>query len=244
MPHKGEPRAPVSSKVGGEQGAGNPPFRSKGPSRKLFTVNLQAGGRELHVTFLSSLRTSISPVARPVRNQLGVFGKGKRKTRFLRDGIEGIAMELRTTTNQHATILREFGASVGDGCSIYTPLHIVNANADFSKLTIGDRVHLGADVLIDLAEAVTIEADATISMRCTLVTHIDVGQGPLKERRPRRTGAVRIGTGAYLGAGVTVLHGVTVGAEATLGAHALVDRDVAAGATIVSPRAAPRARDA
>lgn len=199
---------------------------------------------ELHVTFLSSLRTSISPLARPLRDKLSVIGRGRRKARFLRDGIEGMAMELRTTPNQHATILREFGAKVGDGCSIYTPLHIVNADGDFSKLTIGDRVHLGADVLIDLAEAVTIEADATISMRCTLVTHIDVGQGPLKERRPRKTGPVRIGVGAYLGAGVTVLHGVTVGAEATLGAHALVDRDVAPGATVVSPRAAPVARDA
>jgi acetyltransferase-like isoleucine patch superfamily enzyme len=201
-------------------------------------------GLELHVTFLSSFRKVLSPVARPARNKLGVIGRGRRKARFLRDGIEGIAMELRSTTNQHAAILREFGAHVGARCSIYTPLHIVNADGDFSKLTIGDRVHLGADTLIDLAEAVTIESEATISMRCTLVTHIDVGPGPLSQRRPRKTGPVRIGTGAYLGAGVTVLHGVTVGALATLGAHALVDRDVAPGATVVSPRAATLPRDA
>jgi putative colanic acid biosynthesis acetyltransferase WcaF len=146
-------------------------------------------------------------------------------------------MELRTTTNAHAAILRQFGASVGHGCSIATPLHIVNAGEDFSKLVIGDRVHLGSGVLIDLADRVTIEDEATLSMRSMLITHIDVGRGPLRERRPRETGPVRIGRGAYLGAGATVLHGVTVGEEATLGAHALVNRDVPAGATVVAPLA-------
>lgn len=148
-------------------------------------------------------------------------------------------MELRTTTNTHAAILREYGATVGEGCSIYTPLHIVNADGDFRNLTIGDRVHLGADLLIDLADRVTIGDDATLSMRCTLITHIDVGQGPLKERRPRHQAPVRIEAGAYLGAGATILHGVTVGAEATVGAHALVSRDVPTRATVVSPLAEP-----
>jgi maltose O-acetyltransferase len=118
-------------------------------------------------------------------------------------------------------------------------LHVVNAGADFSNLRIGSHVHIGADTLFDLADRITIEDYATLSMRTTLITHIDVGPGPLKERRPRQTGPVTIGRGAYLGAGATVLHGVTVGAEATLGAHALVDRDVAAGTTVVSPRAEP-----
>jgi len=91
---------------------------------------------------------------------------------------------------------------------------------------------------------VTIEDEATLSMRCTLITHIDVGPGPLRERRPREQGPVRIAGGAYLGAGATVLHGVTVGAGATLGAHALVNRDVAAGATVVSPLAQEPGRKA
>ncbi len=189
------------------------------------------------MAFISRVRTGITPIARPVRARLGALGRGRRKARFLRDGIEGIAMELRTSPNQHAAILREYGATVGAGCSIYTPLHIVNADGDFSNLVIGDRVHLGADTLIDLADRVTIETEATLSMRSTIITHIDVGPGPLKERRPRKTGPVTIGRGAYLGTGATVLHGVIVGAEATLGAHALVDRDVPPGGTVVSPRA-------
>jgi acetyltransferase-like isoleucine patch superfamily enzyme len=184
-----------------------------------------------------SLRNLLTPALRPVRRRMGWWGRSRRRARYMRDGIEGIAMELRTTTNAHAAILREFGARVGNDVSIHGPLQVVNADGDFRHLTIGDRVHLGTDVLIDLADEVVIEDEATLSMRCSIVTHTDVGPGPLKERRPRQQGGVRIGAGAYLGLGATVLHGVTIGAEATVGAHALVDHDVPAGATVVAPRA-------
>ena len=186
---------------------------------------------------LSRFRNSIAPFARPVRRSLGFFGRSRRRARYLRDGIEGIAMELRTTPNAHVEILREFGATVGKDVSIHGPIHIVNADGGFRNLNIGDRVHLGTEVLIDLADSVTIESEATLSMRCSLITHIDVGPGPLKERHQREQAPVRIASGAYLGLGATVLHGVTVGAQATLGAHALVDRDVAPGATLLAPRA-------
>lgn len=185
---------------------------------------------------LAAFRTAIAPVARPLR-RFGWWGRARRRSRYLRDGIAGIAAELRHASRGQAAILREFGASVGHDVDIPGPLHIVNAAKDFSNLTIGSHVHIGADTLIDLADAVVIEDYATLSMRSTLVTHIDVGPGPLKERRPREQGPVRIGRGAYLGAGATILHGVTVGAEATVGAHALVDRDVAPGATVLAPRA-------
>lgn len=186
---------------------------------------------------LQQLRAKAAPIARPLLRGLSPLGRSRRRARFLRGGMPAIAAELRATTNAHAAILREFGATVGEGVSFHPGLHIVNADGDFSRLRIGDNAHIGAEVLIDLADDVVIEEQATISMRCTLITHIDVGSGPLKEQRPRETGAVRIGRGAYLGTGATILHGVTVGEGATVGAHALVDRDVAAGSTVLAPRA-------
>jgi putative colanic acid biosynthesis acetyltransferase WcaF len=185
----------------------------------------------------SRLRARLAPALRPLRARMGWFGRSRRRTRYLRDGIEGIAMELRTTTYLHAAILRDFGATVGRDVSIHGPIHIVNADGDFRRLRIGDRVHLGTDVLIDLADDVTIDDEATLSMRCNIITHIDVGQGPLNARRPRQQAPVHVGRGAYLGIAATVLHGVTIGAEATIGAHALIDRDVAPGATMLAPRA-------
>jgi putative colanic acid biosynthesis acetyltransferase WcaF len=189
------------------------------------------------MTASARLRSTLAPILRPVRDRLGFWGRARRRGRYFRDGIEGIAMELRSTTNAHVAILREFGASVGSGVSIHGPIHIVNAYGDFGRLRIGNRVHLGTDVIIDLADDVVIEDEATLSMRCSIVTHIDVGPGPLRERRPREQAPVRIGRGAYLGLGATILHGVTVGELATVGAHALVDKDVPAGATLLAPRA-------
>lgn len=186
---------------------------------------------------LPALRNAMRPFLRPLQRALGPARRARWQARYLRDGIEGIAMELRTTTRHHADLLRQFGASVGAELSIHGPIHVVNAGTDFRNLRLGNRVHLGTDVLIDLADAVTIEDDATLSMRVSIVTHLDVGQGPLRAQRPREQGPVRIGRGAYLGLGATVLHGVTIGEGATIGAHALVDRDVSPGATLLAPRA-------
>ncbi len=191
---------------------------------------------------LAAFRARLRPAAGPARALLGAIGRAQRAVAYLRGGGEGVAGHLRATAADHAAILREFGAIVGEGVSIQGPLQIVNAGESFARLAIGERAHLGADVLIDLADRVTIEAEATISMRCTLITHIDTGTGPLRERRPREQAPVRIGAGAYLGAGATVLHGVTVGAGATVGANALVAKDVPPGATVAAPPARRVAR--
>lgn len=184
------------------------------------------------------LRDAARPVLRPMKRGTSWLGRWRRRSRYLRDGIDGIAAELRTCVDP-VPLLREYGATVGKNPSIFGPLIIVNADGDFGNLTIGDNVHIGADTLIDLADRVTILDFATVSMRCTLITHIDVGPGPLKERRPRQQRPVTLEAGCYLGAGVTVLHGVTVGTEATVGAHALVRHDVPAHATVVAPDSQP-----
>ncbi len=186
---------------------------------------------------LSALRSTLRPIGRPLRAGLAPLRRARWRARYLRDGIEGIAMELRTTVTHHEELLRCFGARVGRDVSIHGPLHIVNASPDFRNLCLGDRVHLGTSVLIDLADRVTIDDEATLAMRASIITHLDVGPGPLRERRPREQAPVRIGRGAYLGIGATVLHGVTIGEAATIGAHALVDRDVPPGAVLLAPRA-------
>lgn len=186
---------------------------------------------------LASLRGRAAPILRPVKRRLGWFGRARRRLRYLRDGIDGISAELRTASSGHAEILREFGANVGKGVSIHAPLLIVNARGSYAGLTIGDGVHLGAGVLLDLADRVTIANQATLSMRSSIITHIDVGPGPLRQRYTREEAPVTVEEGAYLGLGATVLHGVTVGAGAVIGAHALVDHDIPPGATVLAPRA-------
>jgi len=186
---------------------------------------------------LASFRQMVAPFLGPVSRGLSPIGTVRRKLHYFHHGMEGIARELRDSPNQHVRILREFGASVGDDVSIHGPIYIVNGQGSFRNLTIGNRCHLGTGVMIDLADRVTIKDEATLAMQVSIVTHINVGPGPLKERRPRKQGPVVIERGAYLGIGATVLHGVTIGEQATIGAHALIDKDVPAHATMAAPRA-------
>ena len=61
----------------------------------------------------ASVRSRLAPALRPVRQRLSFWSRARRKVRYFRDGIEGIAAELRDTPNQHVAILREYGATVG-----------------------------------------------------------------------------------------------------------------------------------
>lgn len=182
---------------------------------------------------LRELRPRFAPYLRPARAALGRSATVRRKSRYFRDGIEGICADLRTAIDC-VPILRQFGASVGAGATVAGPLVIMNADRDFSNLVIGARAYVGPDVLMDLADRVTIEDEATLSMRCNLITHFDVGESPLLDEHPRKQGPVTIASGAYLGVGVTVLHGVTVGARALIGANCLLRKDVPPGATLVA----------
>lgn len=182
------------------------------------------------------LRDAVRPFGRPVNRALRQVTRLRLEWIRLREDIDGIEAELRRLRSGHAEVLRQFGASVDDDVTIVGPICLVNARENLANLTIGARTHVGSEVFIDLAERVTIEDGATISMRACLITHLDVGRGPLIERRPRETGPVTIGAGAFIGTGAIILHGVTIGAEAVVGAGAVVTRDVPAGAVFAGAR--------
>lgn len=151
-----------------------------------------------------------------------------RKTRAMRLRVEvalrGIdaACDALMRFRSPEFVLGLFGAEVGGGGALYGPLTIHNASPDFRNLRIGARTHVGRNVLLDLADKLTIEDDATISMGCTILTHQDIGERPLAGLYPPERKPTTIGTGAYLGANVTVLAGCGVGAFSVVGAGAVV----------------------
>jgi acetyltransferase-like isoleucine patch superfamily enzyme len=130
------------------------------------------------------------------------------------------------------SLLAQFGATVGDGCVLHGPLVVHNAEDDYRNLSIGNNVHVGRLVLLDLAERLTIEDDATVSMGATILTHADVGDRPLAEVYPRTTEPARVGSGAWIGANATVLPGCEIGARAVVGAGAVVSESVPDGAVV------------
>jgi acetyltransferase-like isoleucine patch superfamily enzyme len=170
---------------------------------------------------LDRWRSQMRSKIRTVRNWIPDFSPFYWRWVYFRGGIEGINALLITEKRRVVDILRLFGASVGDGCTIYGPLFI-NSVTDYANLTIGRNVHIGQCVFLDLGSSLTIEDDVTVSMRCTILTHQDVGSRPLAERYPRSESPVTIGRGAYLGATVVVMPGACIGAGSVVGAGSLV----------------------
>ncbi len=128
-------------------------------------------------------------------------------------------------------LLTQYGAHVGERTVIHAPLHIHNMgkekNNHFANLEIGERCYLGPDLFIDLSDRVKIEDRATISMRAALITHIHVGESPLRETYfPPQSAPVTVRQGAYIGCGATVLKGVVIGKNSAVGAGSLVNKDV------------------
>lgn len=143
--------------------------------------------------------------------------------------IEGVnALLLILPAKMIVPTLRRYGAHIGEGTVIHSPLVIHNAGQDYSHLHIGEHVYFGRSIFIDLADQIYIDDRVTISMRCTLLTHTDPGESRVKNL-PRSSGPLRIKSDAYLGAEVTILENVTVGEGAVVGAKSLVTRNVEAG---------------
>jgi acetyltransferase-like isoleucine patch superfamily enzyme len=158
---------------------------------------------------------------------LAVFRRASLRFAFRRAGISAVNSRLLGVPRCES-LLAEFGAAVGQGCVVHGPLVIHNAAHDYRNLEIGDNVHVGPLVVLDLAESITIGDDATISMGATILTHADVGERPLAERYPRTAEPARIGPAAWIGANATVLPGCEIGERAVVGAGAVVREPVPA----------------
>lgn len=125
-------------------------------------------------------------------------------------------------------LLRHFGAKVGAGCDIESPLRLHNSLSDFSNLIVGARCHVGKGVLLDLTSRVTLEDECTVSMDTIILTHIDVGNSPLMDLYPRESSPVTVCSGAYIGAACILTPGVRIGSKSLVGAGSVVTRDVEA----------------
>jgi len=133
--------------------------------------------------------------------------------------------QLATTSH----VLRVLGATIGQNSHIHSDICIYNARDwSFGNLRIGSNVYVGPRCVFDLTDLVCLHDDSSISAQVSFITHLDVGNQPLKRVAPRRQGPISVGRGAWIGVNTTVLHDVTIGEFAMVGAMSLVNRPIAA----------------
>lgn len=144
-------------------------------------------------------------------------------------GFDEVLTSLRSLNKStQLKVLRKYGAVIGDACDIETPLYFHNARS-FENLRIGNDVHIGRECFFDLREKITLNDNAVISMRCTIITHQDMNKSELSKLYPAIALPVTIGENVYIGAGATILQGISIGDNAIVGAAALVNKNIEAG---------------
>jgi acetyltransferase-like isoleucine patch superfamily enzyme len=87
-------------------------------------------------------------------------------------------------------------------------------------------VYIGPRCVFDLTSKITIEDDAAISAQVSFVTHLDVGNQPLKQKVPRIEGTITVKRGAWIGVNSTILQNVEIGEFAMVGAMSLVNKKI------------------
>ena len=128
-------------------------------------------------------------------------------------GYEGLNLLLRVTPSRITiSILKYFGATIGDGVRIQTPITIHNADqykSIYKNLYIGNNSYIGRNGIIDLMDKINIGDNVTISHRFILNTHTNTGNSLLKNQHVKKsTGSIKIANGTYIGLNVVILESV------------------------------------
>ncbi|MGB7340550.1 MAG: acyltransferase [Phototrophicaceae bacterium] len=136
-------------------------------------------------------------------------------------------------------LLKHHGTVIGHGIDFHGRLKLHGTYDVNGKLVIGEWCHIGPYVTLDLSNHIYIEDHVTISLNTQIISHIDVGYSPLAQLYPSRSKPVTIRSGAYIGAGATILMGVTIGENSIVAASALVTKDVPANTIVAGIPAKP-----
>jgi maltose O-acetyltransferase len=124
--------------------------------------------------------------------------------------------------------LRLLGARIGPRAILHDVRFFNLYRRGLSGFEVGADCFLGDECLLDLAEGIRMEAQATLAERVLILTHTNVGyhDHPLQARFPASVAPVVLERGCFVGAAVTILPGVTIGREAFVAAGSVVTESV------------------
>jgi len=157
-------------------------------------------------------------------------------------GIDRLGDDCRIAPN--VTVMR-YGAPeegrgilLGHGVTLFDHVRLVLGDLALSphtNLVLGDGVIVNVGSYLSGEGGLLIEEGALIGPHCRILSagHAIHGHDPMIVRNPLTHAPVRIGRGAWLGGGSTVLQGVTIGEGAVVGAGSVVTQHIPAYAVAV-----------
>lgn len=123
-------------------------------------------------------------------------------------------------------LLKKMFASIGEDCYIETPFH---ANLG------GMNVHFGKNIYVNFGLTLVDDADITVGDYVKFGPNVIVCTAShpilpeLREKVYQYNLPVKIGRGAWIGAGAIIMPGVTIGDGSVIGAGSVVTKDIPAG---------------
>jgi acetyltransferase-like isoleucine patch superfamily enzyme len=129
------------------------------------------------------------------------------KIRLLRAIVGERAIEVVLSQSLFPRLVLELGgAKIGDGTRVYPGLIVHESQGSFSRLVIGEKVHIGKHVLLDLTEPITIGNRVGIGMFSKVLTHQNLGDSTLRDFYPRESGPMVIADDVVLAASSILLY--------------------------------------
>lgn len=156
-------------------------------------------------------------------------------------GIDGIGQGCRLADS--VTVLRlprtvsGRGIILGDNVSLYDHVRLVLGDPEQHPDT---GLYLGNNIIVNTFCYLSGEGGLEIGDEVLIGSHVRIlsaghaidGNDPSIWRNPLTYGKIRIGHGAWIAAGVTILQGLEIGEGAVIGAGSVVTRNVPAFAIV------------
>lgn len=124
--------------------------------------------------------------------------------------------------------LRAAGINLGKRSVFWDFPTILGTKDGIAALSIGQFCGFNTGCFFDLEAPLVIEDHVSVGHDVMFLTKTFEPGPPGQRAGSVKRAPIRIGTGAWLGARVTVLPGVTIGPGAVIGASAVIDKDVPA----------------
>ena len=164
------------------------------------------------------------------------------------DGLDRVGARFRAGAGvsvfRTANVHRNAGIFIGDEVMLFDGVRLLLGDAD-TCLRIGDRVVVNVGCYLSGEGGLEVGNDVLMGARVMLLSAghgIDGGALEIS-RNPIVGEPIRIGRGAWIGAGAIILPGVAVGEGAVIGAGSVVTRDVPAlGVAVGNPARTIRSR--